>query len=87
MTQQTTQPNATDESVLERALTVLEQNPSATVGLSDSDVARIVGGAYVAAIRTTLSVRAPTLSAGGEENCGPGSCHAACNSWCHDFKP
>ena len=86
MTQRDTQPDATQESALERALTALEQDPSATIRLSDSDLARIVGGAYVAAMRTTLSVRGVAPSAGGEENCGPGSCHPACNSWCHDFK-
>jgi hypothetical protein len=87
MTQQNTQPDATQESALEQALTALEQDPSATIVLSDSDVARIVGGAYVAAIRTTLSVAAAALPARGDDNCGPGSCHPACNSWCHDFKP
>lgn len=85
MSQSNTPADAAKESGLEQALTALEQDPSATIRLSDSDLARIVGGAYVAAMRTALSVRV-TPSAGGDDNCGPGSCHPACNSWCHDFK-
>lgn len=87
MTRRDTQPTATQESGLERTLAALEQDPSATIRLSDGDLARVVGGAYVAAMRTTLSARGVARAAGGEENCGPGSCHPACNSWCHDFKP
>ena len=86
MTQRDIQPNATQETALDQALTALEQDPSATISLSHSDLAQIVGGAYVAAMRATLSARAIAPAAGGEENCGPGSCHPACNSWCHDFK-
>jgi hypothetical protein len=87
MTQQRDiQPNVAHDNVLEQALTALEHDRSAAISLSDSDVARIVGGAYLAAMRATVSARGVTPSAGGDDNCGPGSCHAACNSWCHDFK-
>jgi hypothetical protein len=71
--------------LLERTLNELANDPSLAVALSDEELAKIVGSAYLKAMRPTKLVAGQTGLTGGEENCGPGSCHPACNSWCHEW--
>lgn len=81
MTHRDEQIDIQAENILERTLITLEQDSSAVIRLSDAQLASIIGGVYLAARKNPA---VPFV--GGDDNCGPGSCHPACNSWCHNFK-
>jgi hypothetical protein len=74
---------------VEQTLLELDNDPFLHVELSSADLIEVVGGAYAQALRKSPSgaklTKTPALTL--EDNCGPGSCHAACNSWCHDWTP
>lgn len=79
------EPDKKARELLERTLKELESSPSSMATFSAEELASIVGGAYMKALRAIKSMPKPSDPTGEDKNCGPGSCHPACNSWCHDF--